>query len=105
MKKFVFATLSAFLLSVGVAFAGAGYGGNCSYGHSKEVMTEVEDFQKATPGIVLVEINDMRVELATSTNDENQYNVLTTNGQMIANNLSANDLSTQFPELYEALEG
>ena len=92
MKKLLIVALVLFFWSIGSAFA-------CNY-HEKE-LTSTQPAQ----AIVLVELNDKRVELLGVFDQQKRYNVTTSNGETLATNLSKEDLSVQFPKLYQALEG
>ncbi len=100
MKKLLLATLGAFFVSAGIAFAG-GFGGCSGSYHSKKELTSLP----TSNSIVLVEIKDKRVELADASTEAKRYNVTTTKGESLAINLSKEDLSMQYPELFKALEG
>lgn len=101
MKKLLLASLGVFFLSVGVAFAGGA--GGCSYGGDFE-LTETKT-TATTNAIVLVQLENKRVELASTSSLEVRYNVTTQQGEELAKNISLDDLSTQFPELFKALNG
>ncbi|MBF0278695.1 MAG: hypothetical protein HQM13_12925 [SAR324 cluster bacterium] len=97
MKKILSITVGMFLLSIGAAFA------DCDYHSNSKELTRVPVVSGAS--VVLVEVDNKRVELAKSASNEKRYNVTTNKGQSLAVNLSKEDLSAQFPELYQALKG
>lgn len=101
MKKLLLASLGLFILGTGTAYAGGA--GGCVYGSYKE--KEMTSIQPMSNSIVLIETKDRRVELADFSAKEKRYNVTTTDGEALATNLTKEDLSLQFPELHDALEG
>ena len=99
MKKLLLASLGVFLLSAGIALAGGP--GGCFSSRS----LELTDAQETKNAIVLVQLDNRRVELAPTSSSEVRYNVKTQYGEELAKNISLEDLSSQFPELYKALKG
>ena len=102
MKKLLFASLGLFILGTGVAYAGGA--GGCSYGIYKQ-QKEMTSVQPAANAIVVIETQDRLLELADFTSKEKLYNVKSTDGNILATNLTKEALSVQFPKLHEALEG
>ena len=101
MKILALATLVLFVLGSGTVVAG-GFGGGCGYGsQSEKEMTSVQPSRT----IILLELDDLRVELADYSASDKRYNVSDTTGEILASNLTEEDLSVQFPELFEALQG
>ena len=101
MKKLTLAILVLFVLSTGTVVAG-GFGGSCGFGgHSEKEMTSVQPSRT----IILLELDDMRVELTDFSAKDKRYNVTDMSGEILASNLTEEDLSNQFPELFDALQG
>jgi len=100
MKKRFLVSIGVFFFSVGLALAGGA--GGCS-GSYKMELTDVPKMTK--DAIVLVHLENKRLELASASSGEIRYNVTTQEGDELAKNISLDDLSTQFPELFKALKG
>ena len=96
MKKLLVVTFVFFFMSIGMAFACPGH-------HNYE--KELTRTKALTNAIVLLETNDKRVELTSDHFNKERYTVSTLNGELLAKDLTKEDLSSQFPELFQALEG
>ncbi len=102
MKKLALATLALFVLGSGTVVAGGFGGSGCGYGsHTEKEMTSIQPSRT----IILLELDDMRVELADYSANDKRYNVTDMAGELLGSNLTEEDLSIQFPELFEALQG
>jgi len=100
MKKVLLTSLGVFFLSVGLTLAGGA--GGCFYKGDMELTSTPQMTKNA---IVLVQLENKRVELVSTSSLEVRYNVITQQGEELAKNISLDDLSTQFPELFKALKG
>lgn len=84
----------------GLMLAGTAWAG-CS-GHSNLTMAKMSKGQDV---IVVVEVNGMQLEEVRGTPETPIYNVKSTMGQVVAKEITKDQLSTQFPELHKALAG
>ncbi len=99
MKKFAVLVGLGLLMAV-PAWAGDGYSGNCAW-HEKNYSASVVDneFDKK----VLLEVDGTVLEAVSATLTP-RYNVKDLDGNVLATDLSTNDLADQYPKLHRALK-
>jgi len=92
MKKLILLTAGCFLLGLGTTLAGPGCDG---YYEHKTTSSWGE-----SNNIASIESSNLTIEQIAGTSSSPLYNVKDRSGNLVASELSREDLSRQFPELY-----